>query len=85
MQREEMIILAGKYVLGLLSKQDEADTERRKETDPAFRYIVAQWQDRLAELNHRTEPIEPSSELWQRIVRQLNKPANDDPDGTSIS
>jgi anti-sigma-K factor RskA len=74
MQREEMIVLAGKYVTGLLSKQDAADTERRMETDPAFRSIVAQWQDRLADLNDLTEPIEPSSNLWERIVRQLKNP-----------
>jgi anti-sigma-K factor RskA len=74
MQREEMIILAGKYLTGLLSKQDAADTERRMETDPAFRSIVAQWQERLADLNDLTEPIEPSSDLWERIVRQLKNP-----------
>lgn len=75
MQREEMIVLAGKYVTGLLSKQDAADVERRMETDPAFRGIVAQWRDRLADLNDLTEPIEPSSDLWERIVRQLKNSA----------
>jgi anti-sigma-K factor RskA len=85
MQREEMIILAGKYVLGLLSEQDAADAERRKETDPAFCSIVAQWQDRLVALNHLTKPIEPSSDLWERIVRQLKNPPNNDPHDNSVS
>ena len=74
MQREKMIILAGKYVLGHLSEQDAADAERRMERDPAFRRIVSQWRDRLANLEGEvTEPIEPSSDLWRRIIRQLKK------------
>ena len=72
MQREKMIILAGKYVLGHLSEQDAADAERRMERDPAFRRIVSQWRDRLADLEEEVaEPIEPSSDLWRRIIRQL--------------
>jgi hypothetical protein len=71
MHREKLIILAGKYVLGHLSEQDAADVEGRMETDPAFRRIVSQWRDRLADLEGVTEPIEPSSDLWGRIVRKL--------------
>jgi anti-sigma-K factor RskA len=78
MQREEMIILAGKYALGLLSKQEAAEAEARMETDPAFRTIVAQWQDRLADLSDLTSTIEPSSELWQRIVERLKSLPDDD-------
>jgi anti-sigma-K factor RskA len=78
MHREEMIMLAGRYVIGLLSKQDATDTEERMETDPAFCSIVAQWHDLLADLNDLTEPIEPSSDLWERIVRQLKNPPDDD-------
>jgi anti-sigma-K factor RskA len=77
MQREQMIVLAGKYVLGLLSEKDAADAERRIEADPEFRSLVAQWRDRLAELSDVTEPIQPSSGLWMRIIRQLKNP----PDG----
>ena len=74
MQREEMVVLGGKYVLGLLSEQDEADARTRLETDPTFRNIVMQWQDRLADLSALGETIEPSSDLWQRIVSQLKSP-----------
>jgi anti-sigma-K factor RskA len=73
MQREEMIIQAGKYVLGLLSNEEAAETEKRIETDPVFQNAVAQWQDRLAVLNEPTQPIEPSSELWERIVMRLKQ------------
>jgi anti-sigma-K factor RskA len=73
MHREKLIILAGKYVLGRLSEQDAADAERRMETDPEFRRIVSQWRDRLADLEGVTEPLEPSSDLWRRIIRQLKK------------
>jgi hypothetical protein len=78
MQCEQKIILAGKYVLGLLSEKDAADAERRIEADPEFRSLVAQWRDRLAELNDITEPIQPSSDLWMRIVRQLKNPPDGD-------
>jgi anti-sigma-K factor RskA len=71
MQREEMIIIAGKYVLELLSERDSIDAEARMESDPAFRNIVGLWQDSLADLNGITDTIEPSSDLWERIVRQL--------------
>jgi anti-sigma-K factor RskA len=76
MHREEMIVLAGKYVLGLLSEQDAADAEKRMENDPAFRTLVAQWRDRLADLDQVTEPIQPSSDLWNRIVTQLKTSTN---------
>jgi anti-sigma-K factor RskA len=61
-----------------LSKQDAADAETRMETDPAFRSIVAQWQDRLADLSDYAGTIEPSSDLWQRIVGGLKNPPDDD-------
>ena len=76
MQREKMIILAGKYVLGLLSEEDAADAERRMDSDPEFHSLVAQWRDRLADLDDATEPIQPSSDLWTRIVRLLKNSSN---------
>jgi anti-sigma-K factor RskA len=80
MQREKMIILAGKYVLGLLSEEDAAKAEKRTETDPEFGTVVAQWRDRLADLDSAA-PIQPSSDLWTRIVTQLKSA----PDGTAES
>jgi anti-sigma-K factor RskA len=80
MQREKMIILAGKYVLGLLSEEDAANAEKRTETDPEFGTVVAQWRDRLADLD-LAGPIQPSSDLWTRIVTQLKSA----PDGNAES
>jgi hypothetical protein len=77
MQREKMIILAGKYVLGLLSEEDAANAEKRTETDPEFGTVVAQWRDRLADLDV-AEPIQPSSDLWTRIVTQLRSAPDND-------
>jgi anti-sigma-K factor RskA len=42
MQREKLIVLAGRYVLGDLSEQEAADAERRMQSDPEFRRIVSQ-------------------------------------------
>ena len=77
MHCEKMIVLARKYVLGHLSEQDAADAERRMQSDPEFRRIVSQWRDRLADLEGVAEPIEPSSDLWRRIIRQLKSPKGD--------
>jgi anti-sigma-K factor RskA len=78
-RREKMIVLAGRYVLGLLSKQEAAAAERRMESDPQFRSLVAEWRDRLAELNNATESVEAPSDLWERIRRQLKQSPDDDP------
>ena len=66
-----MIVLAGEYVVGLLSEEDAAAAERRMEIDPEFRSAVAEWRDRLVGLSNAAEPIQPSSDLWTRIVRDL--------------
>ena len=60
MEREELIILAGKHALGLVSKQAQ-----RVEIDPEFRTVLAQLQYRLADRS--VNPIEPPSDLWERI------------------
>ncbi|WP_139812997.1 hypothetical protein [Ensifer aridi] len=78
-QREKKIILAGKYVLGLLCKQEAAAAEKRMASDPEFRSLVAEWHERLAELDDATQPIEAPPDLWERIRRQLKKPPDDDP------
>jgi hypothetical protein len=67
MRHEQMIALAGEYVLGLLSARDAAAAEARMETDIAFRSAVADWRDRLVDLNEVTESILPSADLWKRI------------------
>jgi anti-sigma-K factor RskA len=77
MQREKLIVLAGRYVLGDLSEQEAADAERRMQSDPEFRRIVSQWRVRLADLERVAEPLNRSSDLWWRIVRQLKSPKGD--------
>jgi len=64
MQREKMIILARKYVLGHLSEQDAVEAERGMQSDPEFRRIVSRWRGSSCV----AKPIEPSSGVWRRIV-----------------
>ncbi|WP_026617495.1 hypothetical protein [Ensifer aridi] len=71
MRYEQMIALAGEYVLGLLSASEAAAAEARMETDPAFRSAVADWRDHLVDLNEVTESIQPSADLWTRISKDL--------------
>ena len=67
---ERMIILAGKYALDLLPVSEAAEIERLK-TNPTFRKLLAEWRERLADLDDAAEPIQPSGEVWEAIVGQL--------------
>ena len=72
MQREKLIVLAGRYVLCDLSEQEAADAVKAH-----AERIVLQWRVRLADLERVAEPLNRSSDLWWRIVRQLKSPKGD--------
>jgi anti-sigma-K factor RskA len=79
-ERERMIVLAGRYALGLLSEQEAAAVESQIETNPTLRSLVAEWRERLAELDDEIEPIQPSSDFWAAIVRKLRNSGGADPE-----
>lgn len=70
--REELSVLAGEYVLGLLSPQDRDSFELELAKNRELARSVAFWQDRLLEMAPAPEPVTPAPELWPRIVRDLS-------------
>ena len=71
----DMTVLAGEYVLGLL---DEAETEavrRRAAEDALLAEAIRRWEVALAPLADGAGEAAPSALLWRRIERDLPGPA----------
>ncbi len=60
-------ILAAEFVSGLLDPAQRAEAELRVETDAAFAALVAQWRERLSDLDRTAPAMPPDPVLWQRI------------------
>ncbi|MDH1983934.1 MULTISPECIES: anti-sigma factor [unclassified Pseudomonas] len=71
--REDIDQLAGEYVLGTLSAEQNAAVLQRLDTDRALRTAVDDWENRLLELNTLATPLPPSARLWGRITRSLDE------------
>ncbi len=63
--------LAAAYVLGTLSSTKRREVEERLPLDAQLRTAVQGWQERLLPLAALAEPVEPSSQLWQRIENSI--------------
>lgn len=70
-ERDDLDVLAGEYVLGLLPGDQASVVERRLETEAVLRQSVAFWQDGLLPLALTTKPVEPGSAQWAAIERAL--------------
>lgn len=68
--------LAAEYVLRLLEGEDLLAARARVADDPVFAAEVAWWEDRLAPLFDEFADEQPSAELWSRILRRLEEPAD---------
>lgn len=64
-------VLAGEYVLGVLSLEQRARVEARLRHDSAFAAIVARWEENLAPLDDEYQPIAPSPLVLPVIERRL--------------
>lgn len=71
----ERDLLAGEYALGVLSRDDEAEFERRLDRDAALQKALLGWEDRLLPLATLAPAVEPPRELWARIERSVKPPA----------
>jgi anti-sigma-K factor RskA len=65
--------LAAEYVIGLLDGDERRIAERLSKYDADFQAAVAQWQDRLAELDATAAPVLLEGELWSRIEAGLDR------------
>jgi anti-sigma-K factor RskA len=71
MFEEDQDTLAAEYVLGTLSAEEREHAEALRSFDPGFEAAVRQWERRLGELNVMVEAVEPPTELWDKIKKEV--------------
>ena len=64
-------LMAGEYVLGVLSAERHAEAQSRIARDQAFAAQVAAWEDRLTPLTEDIAPVAVSSHVWRSIEAAL--------------
>lgn len=64
-------ILAGEYVLGVLSLEARHRIEARMASDQSFARLVARWQSNMASFNGDYQEQQPSTAVFQAIERRL--------------
>ncbi|WP_377297535.1 anti-sigma factor domain-containing protein [Rhizobium sp. SGZ-381] len=64
-------VLAGEYVLGVLSAESRARVEARIRRDRPFAAIVARWEENLSPLNDEYEAIAPPDFILPMVERRV--------------
>lgn len=64
-------IIAGEFVLGVLSAQDRATVEARIRTDSAFAKKVSHWEQHFSSLNDDYSEATPPSHVFMNIEKRL--------------
>ena len=65
-------MLAAEFVLGFLEGAEQAEAERRLESDADFVREVEAWRVRFAAFDDSTAPEEPAADLWHRIETAIS-------------
>src|SRR5262245_22732602 len=68
---DDIVGLAGEYVLGTLGAAERAEAEARIARDSAFAAAVHDWESHLAPLAEAAPPVEPPAYLRQRILEAV--------------
>lgn len=68
-RRDEVI--AGEYVLGVLSSEDRRKVEARMVLDSSFAAMVNRWQTNLSSFDTAYEPTTPAPKVYTTIERRL--------------
>ncbi len=68
-RRDEVI--AGEYVLGVLSSDDRRKVEARMVLDSNFAAMVNRWQTNLSSFDNAYEPVRPAPKVYKAIERRL--------------
>jgi anti-sigma-K factor RskA len=69
--RDELHVLAGEYVLGVLEPEARREVEAALATHETLRRAVAFWEERLHPLAALAPTAEPPPGLWPRIEQQI--------------
>jgi anti-sigma-K factor RskA len=64
-------VLAGEYVLGVLSLEDRQKVERRMRSDRPFAAIVSRWEQNLSTFNDEYEALMPSPSVFPKVERRI--------------
>ena len=72
---DELNILAGEYVLGVLEPEAARDVEAALATDARLRSAVAFWEEHLAGLSALAAPADPPVETWSAIAARIGAPS----------
>lgn len=64
---DDLDVLAGEYVLGVMSEQEQRAFEARLAAEPTARVALAAARERLLELDLTAPRVAPRDGLWQRI------------------
>ena len=71
-------VLAGEYVLGVLSANDRRTVEARMASDGPFAAIVQRWQENLSSFNDDYGTEQPPEWIYPRIEARLYGPVRSD-------
>ncbi len=72
-RRDEVI--AGEYVLGVLSAEDRRKVEARLRNDRVFAAMVSRWEENLSTINHELETMPPSPRVYSVIEQRIFEPS----------
>jgi anti-sigma-K factor RskA len=64
-------VLAGEYVLGVLSFKDRQVVEDRMRVDRPFAAIVSRWEANLSTFNDDYDVVTPSQETFKQVEARL--------------
>ncbi|WP_275788097.1 anti-sigma factor [Pararhizobium gei] len=64
-------VIAGEYVLGVLSNEDRRKVEARIVLDRAFAAMVKHWQSNLSSFDEAYEPVSPPKKVFVAVERRL--------------
>ncbi|MEC4717740.1 anti-sigma factor [Noviherbaspirillum sp. CPCC 100848] len=71
--QDEVVAVAGEYVLGALSSEEMAEVEQEIGRNHALAAAVGYWRDRLLEVTPAPPPVMPAPRLWARIERDIRQ------------
>jgi anti-sigma-K factor RskA len=83
MMDQEKDVLAAEYVLGTLGPDERAEAQALIAMDTRFAETVRSWERRLGELSAMVDPVEPPSDMWDRIKAGVAVSQGSAPDGAS--
>ena len=72
---DDLHILAGEYVLGVLDKADASEVAGALATNIELQRAVTFWEEQLHPLSELAPPAEPPPGTWDAIEARITKPA----------